>query len=68
MLGGLLNDHLPQPVDDCLATLGRLLSGGTMYPPVISPRWVPPLAIKSSLAQAEVTPLHQSKTPFLLHA
>ena len=74
MLGGLLNDALPQPVDDCLATLGHLLSRGSKYPPVIGPRWIPPLGIKSSGARAEARPLwHEGDTvPFhafvLLHS
>lgn len=54
MLGGLLNDALPQPVDECLATIGRLLRGGKKYPPVIAPRWIPPLGVRSNAAQTEV--------------
>lgn len=61
MLGGLLNNAVPQPVDSCLESVGMLLSAPNVYPAVISPRWIPPLAVKSSTVENEVTPVLRHK-------
>ena len=42
MAAGLLENSMPQPIDDCLKLLGRLLCGGEGYGAVMSSHWVPP--------------------------
>ena len=48
MAAGLLENTMPQPIDDCLKLLGRLLCGGQGHGAVMSSHWVPPDLLGSS--------------------
>ena len=41
LIGRLSEISLPQPVDDCLQVLGRLLCGGPGHGPVMGSYWQP---------------------------
>lgn len=41
MASGLLGAALPQPIDDCLKTMGQILVAGPYQAPVMSSSWQP---------------------------
>ena len=41
MAAGLLGAAMPQPIDDCLKTLGDLMVAGPLSAPVMSSSWQP---------------------------
>ena len=41
MSAGLLGAAMPQPIDDCLKTLGDLMVAGPLSAPVMSSSWQP---------------------------
>ena len=56
MQGGLLGASLPQPVEDCLNVVGRMLCGGPGHGAVMSSTWQPMDVLKKSTSGGTKVP------------